>query len=248
MNKISFWNNKFNLTSLKNKITQPVSNIIKKNKKSLTLIKKNYMVIFTVILSIYLYNSRPVALLGLLSHSFSLVLMCGLIFYNIYSENIYIAIAQVLLFIIIILCKQTAETRKIFKNIENRERFAVDNENEDADEDEEEEPEEDKDEDDDEDDDGGDEDNSDEEPAEDKEDDEASDSDSDSEEDGEDEESEEDEDSSDEDSGDEDSDDEDSGTEGFMGSKSGKKTNLNDTFRNLHDAIHNLETFIDIDK
>ena len=235
MNKISFWNRNFNLNNLQKKLTKPVKDILKKNKKSIKIIKNNYQSLFILIISIYVYNYKPEALLGLLSHSFSLLVMCGLIFYSIYKENVYMAISQVLLLIVVILCKQTTETRKIFKNIENREFF----EDGDA------EPEEE------EDDDDGDDDDDDEEEGEgedgDEEDEEGdSDGEEDEEEDSEDDKEEDDE---EEDSDDEedDSDSEDDSHEGFLGNRGIKTTNLNDTFKNLHDAIHNLEAFVEID-
>ena len=241
MNKISFWNRNFNLNNLQKKLTKPVKDIIKNNKKSIKIIKNNYQSLFILIISIYVYNYKPEALLGLLSHSFSLLVMCGLIFYSIYKENVYMAISQVLLLIVVILCKQTAETRKIFKNIENREFF----EDGDA------EPEEE------EDDDDGDDDDDDEEEGEGEdgeEEDEEGDSDGeedeeDSEDDKEEDDEEEDSDDEEDDSDDEedDSDSEDDSHEGFLGNRGVKTTNLNDTFKNLHDAIHNLEAFVEID-
>ena len=241
MNKISFWNRNFNLNNLQKKLTKPVKDIIKNNKKSIKIIKNNYQSLFILIISIYVYNYKPEALLGLLSHSFSLLVMCGLIFYSIYKENVYMAISQVLLLIVVILCKQTAETRKIFKNIENREFF----EDGDA------EPEEE------EDDDDGDDDDDDEEEGEGEdgeEEDEEGDSDGeedeeDSEDDKEEDDEEEDSDDEEDDSDDEedDSDSEDDSHEGFLGNRGIKTTNLNDTFKNLHDAIHNLEAFVEID-
>ena len=241
MNKISFWNRNFNLNNLQKKLTKPVKDILKNNKKSIKIIKNNYQSLFILIISIYVYNYKPEALLGLLSHSFSLLVMCGLIFYSIYKENVYMAISQVLLLIVVILCKQTAETRKIFKNIENREFF----EDGDA------EPEEE------EDDDDGDDDDDDEEEGEGEdgeEEDEEGDSDGeedeeDSEDDKEEDDEEEDSDDEEDDSDDEedDSDSEDDSHEGFLGNRGVKTTNLNDTFKNLHDAIHNLEAFVEID-
>lgn len=241
MNKISFWNRNFNLNNLQKKLTKPVKDILKNNKKSIKIIKNNYQSLFILIISIYVYNYKPEALLGLLSHSFSLLVMCGLIFYSIYKENVYMAISQVLLLIVVILCKQTAETRKIFKNIENREFF----EDGDA------EPEEE------EDDDDGDDDDDDEEEGEGEdgeEEDEEGDSDGeedeeDSEDDKEEDDEEEDSDDEEDDSDDEedDSDSEDDSHEGFLGNRGIKTTNLNDTFKNLHDAIHNLEAFVEID-
>ena len=242
MNKISFWNRNFNLNNLQKKLTKPVKDILKNNKKSIKIIKNNYQSLFILIISIYVYNYKPEALLGLLSHSFSLLVMCGLIFYSIYKENVYMAISQVLLLIVVILCKQTAETRKIFKNIENREFF----EDGDA------EPEEEEDDDDGDDDDddeeegeGEDGDEEDEEGDSDGEEDEEEDSEDDKEEDDEEEDSDDEEDDSDDEE--DDSDSEDDSHEGFLGNRGIKTTNLNDTFKNLHDAIHNLEAFVEID-
>jgi len=229
MNKISFWNRNFNLNNLQKKLTKPVKDILKNNKKSIKIIKNNYQSLFILIISIYVYNYRPEALLGLLSHSFSLLVMCGLIFYSIYKENVYMAISQVILLIVAILCKQTAETRKIFKNIENREFFFASDE-----------PEEEKDEYDDEEDDddeeGGEEEDGEEEDEEGEEEDSE-------EEDSEEEDSE----GEGEDDEEDDSDSEDDSVEGFLGNRGVKTTNLNDTFKNLHDAIHNLEAFVEID-
>ena len=237
MNKISFWNRNFNLNNLQKKLTKPVKDILKNNKKSIKIIKNNYQSLFILIISIYVYNYKPEALLGLLSHSFSLLVMCGLIFYSIYKENVYMAISQVLLLIVVILCKQTAETRKIFKNIENREFF----EDDDA---EPEEEEEDDDDDDEEEGEGEDGEEEDEEGDSDGEEDEE-DSEDDKEEDDEEEDSDDEEDDSDDEE--DDSDSEDDSHEGFLGNRGIKTTNLNDTFKNLHDAIHNLEAFVEID-
>ena len=246
MNKISFWNRNFNLNNLQKKLTKPVKDILKNNKKSIKIIKNNYQSLFILIISIYVYNYKPEALLGLLSHSFSLLVMCGLIFYSIYKENVYMAISQVLLLIVVILCKQTAETRKIFKNIENREFFedgdAEPEEEEDGDDDDDEEEGEGEDEEEGEGEDG---DEEDEEGDSDGEEDEEEDSEDDKEEDDEEEDSDDEEDDSDDEEDDSDSDDD--SHEGFLGNRGVKTTNLNDTFKNLHDAIHNLEAFVEID-
>lgn len=175
---------------LLNNLSKNILTLVPKNNRK-HINQDNIIAVLLLITSLYIYNKKPTALIGLLVHPFSQVILVGMVLYCLNNKQSSLAVGIAFIFIVTILINNENKVENILP-IEKREHFK-DKKEEDSDDDEEE--------------DSDDEDN---------------------------EEEFEDDDSDDE------SDDEEE-KEKFSGKP---KKNLNDTFKNLHDAIHQLETFI----
>lgn len=185
-----------------NLLEQLMEMIPKKHRKLAT--NDNLIALTCFATAMFIYNKNPKALVGLLVHPFSQVILLGTTAYLMSNKKYTIAVGVVFIFMTTILVNKENDIVNLLP-IENREFFKDKNstkeefeEKEDGDNDEEEE----------------------------EEDEDFEDDDSSNEEDFEDEDS-------------DDSDDDEDDTEEFTPDK-----NLNDTFKNLHDAIHQLETFV----